>query len=55
MRGARGTADAVGARLASIARRATCRHRPGRGGGAARGAGEGVDRRHRTHRGGLGP
>ena len=25
------------------------------GGGAARGVGEGVDRRHRTHRGGLGP
>jgi hypothetical protein len=36
-------------------RRVTCRRRPGRGGGAARGAGEGVDRRHQTHRGGLGP
>ena len=56
-RRARATVDAVGARLAWTARRVTFCRRPGRGGGAAQGEGEGeeVDRRPWTHQGGLGP
>ena len=54
-RRARATVDAVGARLAWNARRVTFCRRPGRGGGAAQGEGEEVDRRPWTHQGGLGP